>query len=46
MLKLVNYLLLRNLFKNMTIIVNQPIIKVSPPNGVTNQIDFAVIDVK
>ena len=29
----------------MIIIVSQPIIKIRPPSGVTNQIDFAGIDV-
>ena len=41
-----NYLLLRDLLKNIAITKNLPNIKVSPPSGVTNHIDFTIIDVK
>jgi hypothetical protein len=43
--KLLIYCFLRNLFKNITINKLQPAIKNTPPNGVINQIDFAVIPV-
>lgn len=39
------YYFLRNLIKNITINKLHPAIKNSPPNGVINQIDFAVIRV-